>query len=118
MEQKKKPKQSKYHNKKVLYDDIWFDSMRERDRYIQLKLMEKANMIHDLKLQVPFILQDEFELNGEKIKPIIYKADFTYYDRADNYIVEDVKSEATKTKVYEIKKKMLMSRYEIKISEV
>lgn len=46
-------KQSKYHNKKVQYDGITFDSIKEKSWYIKYKLMQQAGEIHDLQLQVP-----------------------------------------------------------------
>ena len=47
---------SKYKAKKCHYDGITFDSGKEMKRYVQLKLMERAGEISDLKLQVKFEL--------------------------------------------------------------
>ena len=41
---------SKYHNKKVIYNGITFDSIKEKNRYIELKLLERAGLIKNLKL--------------------------------------------------------------------
>lgn len=46
-----KTKQPKYNNKKVVYDNIKFDSKKEMIRYTELKLLEKAKKIKDLELQ-------------------------------------------------------------------
>ena len=81
---------SKYRAKKCEYDGIKFDSQKERDRYIELKLLEKGGAIRDLQLQVPFVLQDGFEFNGKKILPIKYIADFTYWANGE-LVIEDVK---------------------------
>ena len=83
-------KKSKYGAKKCEYDGIKFDSQKERDRYIELKLLEKGGAIRDLQLQVPFVLQDGFEFNGKKILPIKYIADFTYWANGE-LVIEDVK---------------------------
>ena len=106
---------SKYGAKKCEYDGFKFDSKKERDRYIELKLLEKGGAIRDLQLQVPFVLQDGFEFNGKKILPIKYIADFTYWANGE-LVIEDVKG--VKTGVYEVKKKMFMYRYKKYIKEV
>lgn len=108
-------KKSKYGAKKCEYDGIKFDSQKERDRYIELKQLEKFGAISELKLQVPFVLQDGFEFNGKKILPIKYIADFTYWENGE-LVIEDVKGK--KTDVYELKKKMFMYRYKKYIREV
>lgn len=96
---------SKYHSKKVIIDDIKFDSKKEAERYIQLKLLEKAKLIKDLELQKSFELQPTFKKNGKTYRKIAYIADFYYFDNhLDKYIVEDVKG--FKTKEYALKKKI------------
>ena len=42
---------NKYHNKKIIYNGIKFDSIKEKNRYIELKLLERAGLIKNLKLQ-------------------------------------------------------------------
>ena len=44
----------KYHNKKTEIDGIVFDSRKEALRWHELKLMENAGLISDLRRQVPF----------------------------------------------------------------
>lgn len=107
---------SKYGNKRCEYNGIKFDSMKERDYYIYLLAMEKSGRIFDLKTQTKFFLQKGFEFNGKKIRPITYKADFTYYDKDGKYHVVDTKG--VKTQVYLLKKKMMMYVYKIEIEEV
>lgn len=113
--QQEQDKKSKYRANKCVVDDIKFDSEKEASRYTELKLLEKAGVITDLKLQVPFVLQDAFEINGEKIKAIKYIADFTYYENG-KLVIEDVKG--VKTPVYNMKKKMFMYKYKQYIREV
>ena len=110
---------NKYRNKKVIYDGFQFDSQKECERYKQLKLLERAGCIKELELQKVFELQPAFSLNKKKIQSIKYICDFYYYDNnKQKYIVEDVKSVATKTQVYLLKKKMMQYKYKIEINEV
>lgn len=102
---------NKYGNKKTVLDGITFDSIREAERYAELKLMEKAGMIQGLERQMPFTLQEGFrDKYGKWQRAIKYVADFTYYMNGE-FIIEDVKSPATRQdKVYKLKKKMLMKQ--------
>ena len=104
---------SKYGNKKIEIDGIIFDSIKEGTRYKQLRLLERAGLIKDLKLQTTFELQPSFKKNNKTIRAITYKADFDYLTKDNRHIVEDVKSKATeKDKVYRIKRKMLQYKYD------
>lgn len=108
---------SKYRNKKVIYDGITFDSIKEKNRYIELKLIERAGLIKDLQLQYEFELQPAFTLNNKKIRKISYIADFYYFDnKLNDYVVEDTKG--MRTDVYKIKKKMYEYRYKKEIKEI
>lgn len=109
----------KYRNIKVYENGIKIaDSKKENKRLSELKLMERAGEIHNLKLQVPFVLIPSFKKGNRTIRETKYIADFTYEDKDNNFIVEDVKSKATKTKVYELKKKLMLFRYDIEIKEI
>ena len=104
---------TKYRNKKVTVDGIDFDSIKESVRYKQLKLLERAGLIKDLKLQTKFELQPAFKKNNKIIRAITYKADFDYLTKDGRHILEDVKSPATaKDKTYILKKKMLLYKYQ------
>ena len=108
---------NKYHNKKVIYNGITFDSIKEKNRYIELKLLERAGLIKDLKLQYEFELQPAFILNKKKIRKISYIADFYYFDnKLNDYVVEDTKG--MRTEIYRIKKKMFEYRYKKEIIEL
>ena len=105
-----KAKESKYKNKKVAYDGIKFDSQKERNHYIGLKMLEKAGEIKDLELQKVFELQPSFKKNGKTYRKITYKADFCYFNiKEGKYIVEDVKG--FKTEVYKLKKKLFEYKF-------
>ena len=110
---------AKYHNKKTEYDGIKFASKKEATRYCELKQLERAGIIKDLRLQPRYTLQEKYEINGRKERAITYIADFEYYDNEkQKIVVEDVKSPATKTQVYRIKKKLFEKRYNIEVTEV
>ena len=100
---------SKYGNRKCKMDGFTFDSMKEGRRYAELKILLRQGLIKDLELQKEFELQPGFiDSDGKRIRPIYYRADFCYMDtETGKMVVEDVKSAATKTAVYKIKKKMM-----------
>lgn len=100
---------------------IGFDSLHEAERFDRLYLLLKGGAIRDLRLQVNFTLQEGYTTaEGERVRPIVYRADFTYYDgRTGEYIVEDAKSVATgRDKTYRLKRKMMMDRFGINVKEV
>ena len=108
---------AKYHNKKVKYDGYTFDSIREKNYYIKLKLLEKAGKIKELELQKEFELQPSYKLNNKTIRKITYRADFTYKTAKDDKLhVIDVKG--YRTDVYRLKKKLFEYRYKIEIEEI
>lgn len=47
---------SKYHATRTIVDSITFDSKREAARYAELKLMQRAGLISDLRRQVKYEL--------------------------------------------------------------
>ena len=123
---------SKYHNEKVVVDGIKFDSKREAKRYQQLKLMEKAYDIVNLKRQVKYELIPAQYIDGKCVeRAMTYTSDFEYDVLKDlrqksvmvdpraktigEHVVEDCKGH--RTEVYKIKKKMMLYRYGIRITE-
>lgn len=103
---------NKYHARKAEFNGIAFDSKHERDRYVELMLMQKAGVIQDLQTQVEYPLIDKSQY-GRKI---VYRADFTYI-LDGKLVVEDTKSPVTKTSTYRLKKRLLAERYGIVIKE-
>lgn len=101
-----KPKKNKYNAQKTVIDGIEFDSKKEAARYAELKLLEKSWAITSLELQVKFILVPK--QTGER--EASYIADFVYRENGKT-IVEDVKSKATKTAVYILKRKLMKWLY-------
>ena len=123
----------KYRNKKITIDGITFDSIREGNRYRELKLLEKAGKISVLRRQVKFILiPAQFGKPTEKYtrgpkkgqykrgeileRECAYIADFVYIDENGKKVVEDAKG--MRTKDYIIKKKLMLERHGIRIKEV
>ena len=104
-------KKSKYKNEKTETNGIKFDSKKEARRYMELRQLETMGKISDLKLQHTFTLQEAFTTeSGERIQAIKYIADFTYREDG-KFVVEDVKSPATRNNpVYRMKNKMMAEK--------
>lgn len=108
----KPAKPPKYHNTKTEVDGVMFDSLKEANRFQELRMLEKAGQIKDLRRQVRYELQEGFiGMYGKPVRPIYYIADADYWENG-KHIVEDTKSPATrKIKSYRLKKKMFEKRY-------
>ena len=78
-----------------------FDSKAEFIRWCELRILERAGKISDLKRQVKYELIPKQK--GERA--CTYLADFVYKDSDGNTVVEDTKG--VKTDAYRIKKKLL-----------
>ena len=88
----------------------------------------RAFLLAELRLQQQYTLQESYITEtGERVRAIHYVADFAYErpTAPDKYgtvfwlpVVEDVKSRATKTAQYEMKKKLLRERFNLTITEV
>lgn len=99
---------NKYKNTKIVVDNIKFDSVLEANRYQELKLLQRAKQISNLRLQVPFLLQEGFKKNGKTHRKIEYIADFVYEENGQT-IVEDTKG--MKTETFKIKQKLFEYKY-------
>lgn len=109
---------TKYNNKKITVDGQIFDSKKEANRYKELRLLEKAGAIKDLRMQVKFTLipAQRDEATGKVVeRECSYKADFVY-EEDGKAVVEDVKG--FRTKEYIIKRKLMLYQYGIRIREV
>lgn len=112
-------KKSKYNAQPDARGKIKFDSKKEAGRYDELMILLRAGKISDLKLQPQFTLQESYVTpDGIRVRAIRYVADFCYTDASGVTVVEDVKSKATKTRVYKIKKKLMLERFGITIKEI
>ena len=111
---------SKYGNRKVVADGQTFDSLKEFRRWRELKLMEQAGEIGLLRRQVPYdLLPAQYDERTGKLieRGVKYVADFVYQTEGFT-VVEDVKSSATRTKEYILKRKMMLYFHGIRIQEV
>ena len=102
----------KYMAQSTEVDGIRFASKAEARRYGELKLMEQAGEIIDIRLQTKFPLM----VNDVPIGT--YVSDFMYLIPGEPpvSVVEDVKG--YKTPVYRLKKRLVKALYGIEIQEV
>lgn len=101
-----KVKRSKFHNVRIEVDGLRFDSKKEYKRYTELKLLERAGVIRDLRLQVPFELIPAQKGGLRSERPMTYVADFVYFDiEKGKEITEDTKG--VKTDLYIAKRKLM-----------
>ena len=103
-------------------------SKREHYRAQELRLMERAGLISDLREQVPYVLipaqygECGKDFKGRDTRVLIeracsYIADFVYTDKATGQtVVEDTKG--FRTKEYIIKRKLMLHVHGIRIKEV
>lgn len=134
-EEELRRKGQKYHNEKTEQHGIRFDSKKEARRYEALLARLRAGEIRKLRLQQDFTLQEAYTTTeGKRVRAIRYRADFCYDERdyeaertaaelgfpCESWVpvVEDVKSRATRTKEYIIKRKLMLEKYNIEIREV
>lgn len=99
----------KFNARKHVRDGITFDSKKEAERYIYLKMLKLQGKIKLLTLQPKYELQPKFKKNGKTYRPIIYQADFEYMNQDDNLIVEDVKG--FQTREWRMKQKLFEYKY-------
>lgn len=110
----------KFHNRKIEYEGMIFDSKKELNHWIDLKELEEQGIISDLNRQVEFILLPKQVLPSGKFlyNPVRYIADMTYYQDGE-LVVEDVKSAMTrKLPDYIIKKKLMYYIHKIILKEI
>jgi hypothetical protein len=93
-------------------DGRTFASKAEMNRYLELKMAERAGVIFDLRCQPKFLLIDPFyhPLIGQ-FKGLNYLADFGYFEKKNpkKEIIEDVKGHITE--IYSLKRTLLVKRY-------
>ena len=127
---------NKLRNTKVTVNGETYDSKREYDRWCELRILERAGFITDLKRQVEYELipkqvevYERYGKNGKRLKdgeriielPVKYIADFEYIQNGKK-VVEDVKgyrdpNSATYAK-FVLKRKMMLYLKGIRVIEV
>lgn len=122
-------RKSKYHAQKESVDGVTFDSKKEAEWYVRFSMMEKSGLISNLRRQVPYELipvQREAPhttktgklMQGKVLeRACTYIADFVYHDEeTGKEVVVDCKG--FRTKEYRIKRKLMLYRYGIAITEL
>lgn len=112
-------KPSKMHNKNVVIDGMKFASIKEGNRYRELRALERSLVIKDLIMQPKFKIVGRVKYKGKTLGARYYIADFQYLD-GETLVVEDVKSEHTiKDAVYTLKRQLFLLAYpEIDFREI
>lgn len=100
---------SKYNVKKVVIDNVKFDSKAEAAYYQQLKLLKMSGEVVSFDLHPEFVLQESFRKNGKLYRAIKYKADFLVLYKDGHEELIDVKGMLTKE--FRIKQKLFELRY-------
>lgn len=102
-------------------------SLKEDRRAKELRILEKADVIRNLREQVRYeLIPDQYgacgrDLHGKEARVLLerkcsYVADFVYEDQEGNTVVEDTKG--FRTRDYIIKRKLMLARYGIRIKEI
>ena len=122
---------SKYKNKKVLVDGRWFDSKKEADVYVQLKMLEEAGAISNLEVQPCYeftmaggrpvqyppvsVVRNgkSYQRNGKRLR---YYADFRYREPDGTQVVVDVKG--YDTDVSRLKRALVWSQFGVEVQIV
>lgn len=115
------PARAKFGNTKQTIDGITFDSKKEAEFYLLLKMRERLKEIDGLELQPVFDLYVDTPTRG-RISVGKFTPDFRFWEHVpggeDVLRVVDVKSEPTKTEAYRLRKKLAEAIYGIAIIEV
>ena len=118
---------NKYNSKKVELDGLKFDSKKEAKRYSELILLERAGKIKNLQAQVKYeLIPNQRDMSGRVIeRAVVYIADFVYTDISTpvhRLVVEDVKgyrnAKGGAYALYVIKRKLMLHKYGIRITEI
>lgn len=104
---------NKYGAKSCEVDGIKFASQAEGKRYGELRLLERAGQIRDLKVHVEYPLI----VNGEKVGK--YTCDSEYIEtgpKGDELVTEDVKGRAARD--WALRKRLFAALYGRKVREI
>lgn len=104
---------NKFINKRVSYNGVWYDSIKECDFAKELDLRKKAFDINDWSRQIPFIL----EINGIHICK--YICDFKVFSNDNVATYYDVKGfkKGGAYRMFKIKQSLMKAIYNIDIVE-
>lgn len=107
----------RFNNKRVEHDGYTFDSKAEMHRYCELRLLQLAGEISNLQVHPKF----DLSVNG---RPILTRSDgypngrkvhctwdFGYLKPGAGVVYEDVKSPASNTQVYRLRRALFEALY-------
>lgn len=100
-----------------------FDSRRERKRYEELAMMQRAGEISDLQIQVRYdLIPKQKRADGKTERAVYYDADFVYKDKDGNERVEDSKGYRNPNSApyakFVLKRKLMLWVHGITVMEV
>jgi hypothetical protein len=104
-------RKAKYRNIPTTVDGKRFPSRAEARRWRELNLLELAGEISNLEYQPRY----EFVVNGTRVGH--YTGDSRYVEKGVT-VVEDVKSKASRTEAYQLRKRLMRAIHGIDIVEV
>jgi hypothetical protein len=107
-------RRQKLNNRTVEIDGVKFQSKKEGDYYLSLKLQLQAGMIAGFDKQVPF------QIIVNEVKVFKYIADFVVYHKDGRREVIDVKGYrgGSTYAIFRLKKKCVEAQFCVKIVEV
>ena len=100
----KTPKKNKFGAKKVVIDNMKFDSKSEGDVYYDLKLQERQGLIESFETQV----KESFEAYGKHI--CNYYVDFKVYHNDGK--IEFLEHKGIATPLFNVKWKLMLAKYD------
>jgi hypothetical protein len=113
----------KYNNRKCEADGFKFDSLKERQRYYELKALQSTGKITELEVHPTYLLsmgEIVVRIKGDKkVTRARYIADFSYCLENKQRIVEDVKSTfMAKDKYFRLKRAIFEALYNLEVTVV
>lgn len=108
---------NKYGARKVKADGFVFDSLAEYSRYCELVILQKTGAICGLQVHPKF----ELRISGRPVlsrsdrypggRKVSVKWDFSYIMKGEGIVYEDVKSPATITEAYRLRRAIFEALY-------
>ena len=102
---------TKYRSKRCSFQGLNFDSILEKNVYIELLRIARKGKITRIDVQVPFDLHSN---SGKKV--CCYRADFLVKLHTGEPVI--VEAKGVKTAIYTLKKKMMMADYPFRFVEI
>lgn len=98
------PKKTKYHAKATEVNGVRFPSKREAGRWQELKLLERAGEIRNLRRQVIIKLQGQHgPILTKSGKPMKLTVDFAYEDSRAGWALVYEESKGMRTRDYDVR---------------